>query len=457
MRADNLGGHFALDFDVTKAHRRIPVVPEEWGLLACRARPGADPPADDELIYINCVGTFGIGSAGYWWSRLAALLHRMALAVAGPDNPTYLLTFSDDGLVVGAGPRFERSIAIVMLLLAVLDVPLTIRKTRGGTEVGWVGYQVDVLRFRVGFAETRRAWAEAFCDRVAGGGPVAIRDVREGLGRLVFIAGPLFLARPFLGPVFAWVAASPANAVLAPPSLVRVVLSWFRDIIRRHPWHCATVGRTHAGEAFRVDARADAHEASIGGWVPGPAGDTSTAPWFAHRVTAQDHPWAWERGSPQRAVAALELLAVVYAVMAFIPADPAERLTSGTVAVSGVTDNQGNESVARRLSTAKAPLNVVLMELAAQLGGRNRVLNLVWRPRDLNVEADALSNFDVAKFDPARRIDVEPLTAGLLCLPALARALAEPAPARVPVRRSAPPGVKRSTGKRLRLRLREPW
>ena len=47
----------------------------------------------------------------------------------------------------------------------------------------------------------------------------------------------------------------------------------------------------------------------------------------------------------------------------------------------------------------------VAMELAYQLTRRNSDLNLVWRRRDTNVEADALTNEDFTSFDPAKRVD----------------------------------------------------
>ena len=39
-----------------------------------------------------------------------------------------------------------------------------------------------------------------------------IREVQEALGRLGFLAGPLTMPHPFLGPVYAWVAACPPGA-----------------------------------------------------------------------------------------------------------------------------------------------------------------------------------------------------------------------------------------------------
>ena len=44
-----------------------------------------------------------------------------------------------------------------------------------------------------------------------------MRRMEEALGRLGFIAGPLEQIKPFLGLVYAWIAAAPRNATLAVP------------------------------------------------------------------------------------------------------------------------------------------------------------------------------------------------------------------------------------------------
>ena len=107
--------HFSIHFDVSKAHRRVPVLRKEWGRQAChvygtaaavaqehlraeaaedrkvfeshgrreahpRLSPGLHDLPDkvlDETLWLNCVGTFGVGSAGYWWGRAGACLTRL--------------------------------------------------------------------------------------------------------------------------------------------------------------------------------------------------------------------------------------------------------------------------------------------------------------------------------------------------------------------------------------------
>ena len=68
---------FGLVFDASKAHRRVPVAPADWGLQACSLRPDRSPPGPEDIIWLNTVGTYGVGSAAYWWSRPSSLMLRL--------------------------------------------------------------------------------------------------------------------------------------------------------------------------------------------------------------------------------------------------------------------------------------------------------------------------------------------------------------------------------------------
>ena len=76
--------------------------------------------------------------------------------------------------------------------------------------------------------------------------------------------------------------------------------------------------------------------------------------------------------------------------------------TDAAFTLSGSTDNKGNSHAIAKMMTTKFPLCAILMELAAQLQDKELNLQLHWVPRDQNTEADELSNFNAARFDPAR-------------------------------------------------------
>eukprot|EP00435_Cladocopium_sp_Y103_P046354 s1025_g13.t1 len=68
------------------------------------------------------------------------------------------------------------------------------------------------------------------------------------------------------------------------------------------------------------------------------------------------------------------------------------------------TDNRANESLTSRRSTTKRPLMAVNMQLSSSLAKCRLSLNLKWRPREENVEADSLTNEDFSSFDMSKRI-----------------------------------------------------
>ena len=70
---------FSLVGDISKAHRRLLHEPSECGLLACRVKN------NDDHIFINRVGTFGVASASYWWGRIAAAGIRLTHEIIGPE------------------------------------------------------------------------------------------------------------------------------------------------------------------------------------------------------------------------------------------------------------------------------------------------------------------------------------------------------------------------------------
>ena len=102
----------------------------------------------------------------------------------------YHFLYTDDGVLVGCGPNFHVPILMSLLLFGALEIPLTWKKLRGGLSLEWVGLVLDVKDFRIGFTQRRVEWARSFCEAVASGQPVLVRHLREGLGRLIFLAGP---------------------------------------------------------------------------------------------------------------------------------------------------------------------------------------------------------------------------------------------------------------------------
>ena len=69
---------------------------------------------EDELaqaVWLNTVGSFGVGSAGYWWGRAGAALLRLAHYLQGRSHMLWLLLYSDDCWATAGGERADRDLA----------------------------------------------------------------------------------------------------------------------------------------------------------------------------------------------------------------------------------------------------------------------------------------------------------------------------------------------------------
>eukprot|EP00973_Karenia_brevis_P074939 10413697-Karenia_brevis.AAC.1 len=76
-----------LKADVSKAHRRCGIWAPDQKWQVCRTRPGS--------VWVNTVGTFGIGSAGYWWARLGGGTGRVVHSLMHGEE-FWLFLFADD-------------------------------------------------------------------------------------------------------------------------------------------------------------------------------------------------------------------------------------------------------------------------------------------------------------------------------------------------------------------------
>ena len=244
--------HFTLVYDVSHAHRRIPVEEAEWGRLGCqltgtaaeayraavedhKAREGgaAATPFSlsavrfsekqlSEEVWLNTVGTFGVGSAGYWWGRAGALMVRLAhYLVPAFLRQFWLLLYADDGKNTAGGDRREHPLLFHLFLLEVLGTPIKWKKVHGGIEVEWVGYWLDYRRFEMGISESRALWVRGWLDAKIRERRVALGELR-GIGTPRVCYGPSRTPAPHAGPPVRLVSGGPevcqaALAGHAPP------------------------------------------------------------------------------------------------------------------------------------------------------------------------------------------------------------------------------------------------
>ena len=271
----------------------------------------------------------------------------------------------------------------------------------------WIGYLLDVGRFEMGVTASRAAWAIRWLTDKSTEGNVRLGELREGLGRLQFLAGPMEYPRPFLGPLYAWAAIGPRYARPRLPVMIVLIMKYLAEELKSgHTMPCESPAQ-FLGEAFRLDAKAEGDKVVVGGWEVLKSEDTRDAPWFSITLTRASAPWAYARGDPFRTIASLELLGSLVSLVLLVPVEERRGDTSALVTMTCSTDNQGNSFLLDKLLTTRYPLGVVLMELAHQMKLRRMLLRARWVPRFQNQEADDLTNDEFRHFYPKKRIQVD--------------------------------------------------
>ncbi len=89
-------------------------------------------------LWINRVGTFGVGTACYWFGRLIAILGRITW-VAFSTEEIWQLIYADDLMWAASGPTKFTDLLLFLFLWELLGTPIKWSKCRGGSEMEWLG------------------------------------------------------------------------------------------------------------------------------------------------------------------------------------------------------------------------------------------------------------------------------------------------------------------------------
>ena len=220
------GAFFALTGDVARAHRLVKIDQQDWRFLACRT--GVKP----NTVWINMVGTFGVASAAYHWSRLMSGLGRAAYYLHGKLALSQLV-YVDDLLWIAGEKGALEHVVLIIFFYTLLGLPFSWKKFRGGLVCSWVGFEVSLAERSLGLTAARAEWLCNWLEQASCAGQVKIADLRAVLGRLSFACTALCNYRAFLGPLYAWVAAM-ANFDRRPlPKLAVLIMKFLSRAARR--------------------------------------------------------------------------------------------------------------------------------------------------------------------------------------------------------------------------------
>ena len=147
-------------------------------------------------------------------------------------------------------------------------LPLSWRKSKGGLVYSWVGLEKNLREWTLGISATRAAWVDKWLSTTLAARKVDTAELREALGRLVFVYGALHYDRPFLAPLFAFLSLHRAGVTRRLPVYVLVVLRWLRGRLRARRT-LPMKQRARLDKAIlRVDAKAEGLAVAVGGWAP---------------------------------------------------------------------------------------------------------------------------------------------------------------------------------------------
>ena len=239
----------------------------------------------------------------------------------------------------------------------------------------------------------------------------SLQDMQKLVGRLQWASAAWPFLKPWLQPFWAWMAVLKYKG--RPSTFLRILTKSILGLCLLPVGHVSPY-RLSSMVFGSSDAGADDSRAAIGGWFSlSPNFDKSTVYWFMEDITVHNFPWLYDKGSPQKRIAALEMLATVRLVKAIL-------LQSGELALTIPihTDNKGNAFALLANRSRKWPISGLLMELGMTLHKHSSSIRPSFCKRERNVWADQLTHLDSSGFSPDKQVLLSPFSEWLI-LPTL--------------------------------------
>lgn len=396
---DRADSWIILKADVTKAHRRIKVLPEDWRFQVAQL---------DGEWWINKVGTYGMASAQLYWGRMASLILRLLYHLFPQIDWSFV--FVDDFCwLLRASNAPEMATAVLATLLA-LGTPLSWKKTHMAEINTWLGFVVHPNIPQVQMAAPKHVIVNDLLTKLIANETFTAKDIEKALGRIQWATAVCPLTKSLMQPFWAWKMAVTSSG--RPPKVVRLLALLLRHLFttpykqlspylpKGKWWGCSDASASASGQAY------------IGGWISDEETPSKTKVlWFHHQITKDQFPWAFKKGDPKKRIAALELLGTL--VLCHIILD-CQGTSTSRVRLPVGSDNQGNVFSLLNLASKKPHTAAILMELVMILHTSGCSLAPCHIPREYNLWADELTHTDFGGFSDELRIDVSGIFPKLL-------------------------------------------
>ena len=182
-----------LKADVSKAHRRIKILPAGWQYQVAQI---------DQQWWVNKVGTYGVASAQLYWGRLAALLLGLLSFIFSEIDWGFV--FVDDFCWILRATNCNSLTPAVLAVLLALGTPLSWKKTVLSEINTWLGFVINPAGPFVQMAREKHVIVLALLRDLASGKVFSSKPIEKALGRIQWATATCPLAKPFPQPFWQW-------------------------------------------------------------------------------------------------------------------------------------------------------------------------------------------------------------------------------------------------------------
>ena len=359
------------------------------------------------LVWVNMVGTYGIASAQYHWGRMAALILRILYATF-PDIH-WAFVFVDDFALLVPKHLAQTLCFVITCFLEALGLPISWKKTAVGSPNSWLGYLISCETITATLMPDKQLVITQTLQRLASSRHLAVDEVHKMAGRLNWATMIYPLMRPFLHPIFAWltallrrqenqkwgtVKARPTDTVKVVANTLSNIFAYVPPSLRPAHTHSRILAATDAG----ARTVAGLHEAVVGGWYTTSASNKWGAHWFFTKIDPVTHPWAYDKGDPQKKIAVLELYGSLLLYRHIIVTHPALSIN---MQLTLATDNRGNAYQVTNHKAKNSTAAAMLMELSLIQHHSHSPVQLTHTYRENNAWADSLTHCNSEGFNPS--------------------------------------------------------
>ena len=343
---------------------------------------------------------------------LLRILYHIMAPKTHPHYWAWMFLFVDDLLALLDIHTIWQQATLILITLEALGAPINYKKVRIGMDNVFVGFGINIKEHYFYHTEEKVKFLMTTTDQILNNRTVEVRHIRDFTYRAAWAVQILEPLRPFLQPCYTLVTATlemKKHQPITIPAMTRYVISYIRDQWARRS-KPSTEYRTPLPLSAATDAGASENAKTCGGWVGPPGGARGDMEWFAINLVDYLHlSWVKELllqlypgSQPSAASGALELLADLFLLNHLRPKIHKSGVYSTATAS---TDNSGNSYVLAKHYTNRWPGAAILMEMAAILLETDAHMTVSHQPRERNVWADDLANFNFAGFDPEKRWD----------------------------------------------------